>query len=62
MKVVVLDDLNPRRLKSDVELPELVCLLTKHARVKAGPFSWRTPSSEGEIGPYLDLRKSKRRR
>ena len=53
-----MDDLNTRRLRFDVEPRELVRLLTKHSKAKAGPFSWRTPSGEGEIGLYLDVRKS----
>jgi hypothetical protein len=53
-----MDSLNTRRLRFDVEPRELVRLLTKHSKAKAGPFSWRTPSGEGEIGLYLDVRKS----
>lgn len=59
-KVVVMDDLNTRRLRFDVEPRELARLLTKHSKAKAGPFSWRTPSGESEIGLYLDVRKSNR--
>ena len=53
-----MDNLNTRRLRFDVEPRGLVRLLTKHSKAKAGPFSWRTPSGEGEIGLYLDVRKS----
>ena len=35
-------------------------MLRDFSKVKAGPFSWRTPSGEGEIGLYLDVRKSNR--
>jgi hypothetical protein len=59
-KVVVMDDLNTRRLRFDVEPWELVRLLRGYSKVKAGPFSWRTPSGKGEIGLYLDVRKSNR--
>jgi hypothetical protein len=55
-----LHDLDTKRLRFDVEPRELVRLLTKHSKAKAGPFSWRTPSGEGEIGLYLDVRKSNR--
>jgi hypothetical protein len=57
-KVVVMDDLNTRRLRFDVEPRELVRLLRDYSKVKTGPFSWRTPSGEGEIGLYLDVKKS----
>ena len=53
-----MDDLNTRRLRFDVEPRELVRLLRNYSKVKAGPFSWRTPSGEGEIGLYLDVKKS----
>ena len=53
-----MDDLNTRHLRFDVEPRELVRLLRNYSKVKAGPFSWRTPSGEGEIGLYLDIRKS----
>jgi hypothetical protein len=59
-KVVVMCDLNTRRLRFDVEPRELVRLLRGYSKVKAGPFSWRTPSGKGEIGLYLDVRKSNR--
>ncbi len=55
-----MDDLNTRHLRFDVEPRELVRLLGNYSKVKAGPFSWRTPSGEGEIGLYLDVRKSNR--
>ena len=55
-----MDDLNTRRLRFDVEPRELVRLLKGYSKVKAGPFSWRTPSGKGEIGLYLDVRKSNR--
>jgi hypothetical protein len=55
-----MDDLNTRRLRFDVEPRELVRLLGDYSKMKAGPFSWRTPSGEGEIGLYLDVRKSNR--
>jgi hypothetical protein len=55
-----LDDLDTKRLRFDVEPRELVRLLRKHSKAKAGPFSWRTPSGEGEISLYLDVRKSNR--
>ena len=53
-----MDDLNTRHLRFDVEPRELVRLLGNYSKVKAGPFSWRTPSGEGEIGLYLDVKKS----
>ena len=53
-----MDDLNTRHLRFDVEPRELVRLLRNYSKVKAGPFSWRTPSGEGEIGLYLDVKKS----
>jgi hypothetical protein len=43
-----------------VEPRELVRLLRNYAKVKAGSFSWRTPSSEGEIGLYPKVKKSNR--
>jgi hypothetical protein len=49
-----------KRLRFDVEPRELARLLTKHSKAKAGPFSWRTPLGEGEVGLYLDIRKSNR--
>lgn len=55
-----MDDLNTRRLQFDVEPRELVRLLRNYSKVKAGPFSWRTPSGEGVIGLYLEVRKSNR--
>jgi hypothetical protein len=55
-----MDDLNIKRLRFDTEPRDLVRLLRKYSKVKAGPFSWRTPSGEGEIGLYLDIRKSNR--
>ena len=53
-----MDDLNTRHLRFDVEPRELVRLLGNYSKVKAGPVSWRTPSGEGEIGLYLDVKKS----
>ena len=53
-----MDDLNIRRLRFDVEPRELVRLLRDYSKEKAGPFSWRTPSGEGEIGLYLGVKKS----
>jgi len=55
-----MDDLNTRHLRFDLEPRELVRLLRNYSKVKAGPFSWRTPSGEGEIGLYLDVKKSNR--
>ena len=55
-----MDDLNTRHMRFDTEPQDLVRLLRKYSKVKAGPFSWRTPSGEGEIGLYLDVRKSNR--
>lgn len=55
-----MDDPDTRRLRFDIEPRELVRLLTRHSKAKAGPFSWRTPSGEGEIGLYLDVRRSNR--
>jgi hypothetical protein len=55
-----MDDLNTRRLRFDTEPQDLVRLLTKHSKARAGPFSWRRPSGEGEIGLYIDVRKSNR--
>jgi len=55
-----MDDLNTQRLRFDVEPKELVRLLRNYSKVKAGPFSWRTPSGEGEIGLYLDVKRSNR--
>jgi hypothetical protein len=59
-KVAVMDDLNTRHMQFDVEPRELVRLLRGYSKVKSGPFSWRTPSGKGEIGLYLDVRKSNR--
>jgi len=55
-----MDDQDTRRLRFDTEPRELVRLLRKHSKAKAGPFSWSIPSGEGEIGIYLDVRKSGR--
>jgi hypothetical protein len=55
-----MDDLNTRHMRFDTEPQDLVRVLRKYSKVKAGPFSWRTPSGEGEIGLYLDVRKSNR--
>ena len=55
-----MDDLNTRHMRFDTEPQDLVRLLRKYSKVKAGPFSWRTPSGKGEIGLYLDVRKSNR--
>lgn len=55
-----MDDLDTKRLRFDVEPRELARVLVRHARAKAGPFSWRRPSGEGEIGLYLDVKKSNR--
>jgi hypothetical protein len=55
-----MDDLNTRHMRFDTEPRDLVRVLRKYSKVKAGPFSWRTPSGEGEIGLYLDVRKSNR--
>ena len=53
-----MDDLNTRHMQIDVEPRQLVRLLRDYSKVKAGSFSWRTPSGEGEIGLYLDVKKS----
>jgi hypothetical protein len=53
-----MDDPNTRRLRFDVEPKELVRLLQRHSKAKAGPFSWRMPSGEGEIALYLEVRRS----
>lgn len=53
-----MDDLNTRHMQFDVEPRQLVLLLRDYSKVKGGPFSWRTPSGEGEIGLYLDVKKS----
>jgi hypothetical protein len=55
-----MDDLNTRHLRFDVEPQELVRLLRNYSKVKVGPFSWRTPSGKGEIGLYLDVKRSSR--
>jgi len=55
-----MDDLNTRHMQFDVEPRQLVRLLGDYSKVKSGPFSWRTPSGEGEIGLYLDVKKSNR--
>jgi hypothetical protein len=55
-----MDDLNTRQLRFHMEPRQLVHLLSNYSKAKAGPFSWRTPSGEGEIGLYLDVRKSSR--
>ena len=53
-----MDDINTRHMQFDVEPRELVRLLRDYSKVKTGPFSWRTPSGEGESGLYLDVKKS----
>ena len=53
-------DVNTRHMQFDVEPRQLVRLLRDYSKVKSGPFSWRTPSGEGEIGLYLDVKKSSR--
>jgi hypothetical protein len=55
-----MDDLNTRHMRFDTEPRNLVRLLRNYSKVKAGPFSWRTPSGEGEIGLYVDVKKSNR--
>lgn len=53
-----MDDVNTRHMQIDVEPRQLVRLLRDYSKVKAGPFSWRTPFGEGEMGLYLDVKKS----
>jgi hypothetical protein len=47
-----------KRLVFDVEPRELVRLLRGHAKVKAGPFSWKVRHEGRELGLYLVVKKA----
>lgn len=55
-----MEDSDSIRLKFDIGPQDLVRLLRKLNKAKAGPLSWRQPAGEGEVGLYLDVRKSGR--
>ena len=55
-----MDDLDSERLKFDIGPQDLVRLLRKLDKAKAGPFAFLQPAGEGAMGLYLDVRRATR--